>query len=178
VLQVATVELAPQYTRTERIRFVAIGVTVGGLLVLAHKLWFFPWLRDFSAIAHCSTLFGLGGTAVLLRGLFVALPVLVAALVVLSVGRRGYKIVRQGRTPPEGEKVFRPTPIIRGARAKFLGYIQLFAAVPLLMLAVWGFFQAESLLAQSGWTHAKEAPDPSVKGTSCGKPQAAPYVER
>jgi hypothetical protein len=23
-----------------------------------------------------------------------------------------------------------------------------------------------------------QAPNPSVKGTSCGKPQAAPYVER
>jgi len=25
---------------------------------------------------------------------------------------------------------------------------------------------------------AQAAPNPSVKGTSCGKPQAAPYVER
>jgi hypothetical protein len=39
-------------------------------------------------------------------------------------------------------------------------------------------------IAQATWGSVKriflgsQAPNPSVKGTSCGKPQAAPYVER
>lgn len=171
-------EFAPEYSRTERVRFAALGVAVGGALTLALRLWFFPWLRDFSSSAHCQTVLGVKGTVVLFYGIFVGVPTFAGLVVALTLGRRGYRIVREGRTPPSGEKVFRPTPVVWGLRAKVLGYIQLFAVVPLIVIAVWGSFQAQSLIAQAEEPSANQAPNPSVKGTSCAKAQAAPYVER
>jgi len=138
------VEFAPQYTRAERIRLIARGVVIAAVVGQACHLWFLPWLGKFSASAHCRSVLGINGATVLIHGIFVGIPLLSALLVALLVGRRGYKILREGRTPPAGERVLRPTPVVRGARARLMGYVQLFAATPLLGLAVWGAWQAQS----------------------------------
>lgn len=143
------VEYAPEYTKTERIRITLFAALAGTAVVLVSRLWFFPWLREFSQAAPCRSLFGVNGAVVLFYGIFVGLPLLVAIVIGASTGRRGYKILREGRVPPSGEKVFRSTPVRRGARAKLSGYFQLLSVVPLLALTLWGVAQAQSLAART-----------------------------
>lgn len=150
-----SVEYAPEYSLAERVRFAVFGLAAGALVVAVCQLWLFPQLREFSTSAHCRSVFGFSGTAVLFHGVFVGLPLLAALLVGVLVGRRGVKVLRQGRLPPSGEKVFRRTPVIRGVKAKAIGYVQLIAAVPLLGLAIWGTFEARALVDQF---HRQPAP--------------------
>jgi hypothetical protein len=157
-----TVEYAPEYSHAERIRFVVLAVAAGALIVGVCKLWFFPWLREFSASASCRTVFGFSGTAVLFYSVFVGVPLHAALLIGVSLGRRGFRVLRQGRMPPVGERVFRRTPVVRGVKARWLGYVQLFAAIPPLVLSVWGVYQAPSLVRQAERHPASCAPGPKI----------------
>lgn len=135
-------EFADEYTAAERMRIVAVGTVAGAVIVAADKLWLFPWLRAFSASAGCQSIYGVGGTTVLGYGLFVGLPLLASLLIAATLGRRGLRILREGRVPPSREKVFRRTRIKRGSQAKAIGYLQVLAAAPMLALSVWGTNQA------------------------------------
>ena len=156
------VDYAPEYSHAERIRFVVRGVIAGALIVAVCQLWFFPLLREFSADAHCRSVLGVSGIAVVFYGVFVGVPLQAALLLAAFVGRRGYKVLREGRLPPAGEKVFRPTPVIRGTRAKMLGYVYLLAAAPLFGMAVWGSFQAQLLVTEAHNRPKSCAANPSV----------------
>lgn len=162
----STTEFAPEYTTAERIRFAVLGIVAGAVLVAGCQLWFFPWLREFAASAQCRSVFGVKGTAVLFYGVFVGIPLQAAVVLAAVAGRRGYMILREGRVPPSGEKVFRRTRIQRGARAKLSGYMQLFSAAPLLALAVWGSSQAGSLHAQAEAGRRECGPDRSIERTA------------
>ena len=162
----APVEFAPEYSKAERVRFLVLAFAAGALLVAVCQLWFFPWLRDFSAAAQCRSIFGINGTVLLFYGVFVGLPLHAALLIAATAGRRGYRILREGRTPPSGEKVFRPTPIIRGAKARLSGYMQIFCAAPLLALAIWGGFQAHALVTQTEAVPARCAANSSIERAS------------
>ena len=175
---VQPVEYAPEYSHAERVRFVVLGTAAGALVVAGCQFWFFPLLREFSASAHCRNVLGVSGIAVLFYGVFVGVPLHAALLVGALIGRRGFKVLREGRLPPSGEKVFRPTPVIRGAKAKLLGYVQLFAAAPLFGLAVWGVVQAQATVQQAQQYPVRCAPNPSIERTVAGKPARAAHVER
>ncbi len=174
-------EYAPEYSHAERAHIVALGTLASVVLIGVCQFWLFPWLHEFSESAHCRTVFGVSGTAVLFYGIFIGIPLHAALLVILLVGRRGFKVVREGRIPPAGEKVFRPTRIIRGVRAKLLGYVQLFAAVPLLCIVAWGAFQAESSVKQAYERPSRCAPNPSIERAPSSwlrQPPATAHVER
>jgi hypothetical protein len=146
-------EFAEQYTTTERLRLVALFIVSGFAIVALSKIYFFPSLNAFAESAHCRTILGLDGLAVLWYGLFVGMPLLCAMLVAGVIGFRGYRILRDSQTPPIGEKVFRPTRIIRGTKAKWFGLLQLLSCTPFLVIMIWGFPQATSMLE-----HAKSKP--------------------
>ncbi len=158
----ASIEFAPEYTKAEKVRFMALGAVAGTVVIALGQFWLFPWLREFSASAPCRAPFGVNGMVLLMYGLFVGVPLLAAVLVGALVGRRGYKVLRQGRVPPSGEKVFRPTQVRTGVRACWSGYVQLLSVVPLLALAAWGAFQAQQMV--------DKAADAPVK---CGAAQAS-----
>lgn len=139
------IEYAEEYSASEQRRFLVTGIIAGALLVAIGKMWFFPWLQEFSGTAACRTVFGLSGSKVLFYGLFVGFPLALAILIGLALGRRGYRILREGRVPPAGEKVFRKTRIVRGTRAKLVGAVLLLAVAFPLALAGWGFGQAQHL---------------------------------
>jgi hypothetical protein len=147
-----TIEYAQTYNTAERIRFAALGVVLGALAVGAGKFWFLPWLGRFAATAPCSTVLGINGATVLGYSLFVALPLLGAIVVGLSVGRSGLITLRESQFPPPGTKVFRPTRIRRGAAARRVGYLRLAAFTPFLALALWGYIQATHLSDLRGAT--------------------------
>lgn len=60
--------------------------------------------------------------------------------------------------PPIGEKVFRPTRIERGQKAKLQGYAQKYSFLLLLAIAVWGFPQAGQLIASLPADAARDCP--------------------
>lgn len=138
-------EFAEEYTLIERIRFIVIGTLVGLLIVFSSKNWLFPWIEEFSGSAACREVLGIDGLVVLWYGLFVGLPLHATILVIVTLGWRGYKILRDNQVPPAKEKVFKPTKIRRGSEARRIGYIHLSAFLPFLMLTVWGSFQAAEI---------------------------------
>ena len=83
-------EFAEQYSAAERIRFLVGGAVAGALLIGVAKLWFFPWLSEFSASAQCRTVFGSNGAAVLFYGLFAGVPFSAGLVVAFTAGRRGF----------------------------------------------------------------------------------------
>ena len=164
-------EFAEEYTTLERIRIVAIHLTIGCLVIVLSELHLFPWLDVFVSSAHCRTVFGFEGISVLWYGLFVGIPLSSALLVSGTAGYRGYKILRDNQTPPHGEKVTRPTRIIRGSKAKIRGYMHLAACTPFLALSIWGGFQASALSKQELIKHSGKVacqhdhPSPTTSAT-------------
>lgn len=142
-------EFAPKHSRATKIRVVALYLLAGGATVLLSQAWLFPALSAFASSADCREVFGVSGVKVLFYGLFLGVPLFCALVVGLTIGRRGYRILRDGQLPPIGEKVFRPTRITRGTKAKWAGYLHLFSPLPLLAIAVWGLPQAHQLSRMS-----------------------------
>jgi len=142
-------EFAEQYSKAERIRIALVGTTAGALLIGAEKFWFSPWLREFAASAQCRTVFGFSGTNVLFYGLFVGLPFSAGFVVACALGRRGFKILRDGQFPPLREKSLGLTRIRRGSSATLIGYLHVLAFVPLLALGILGFGRAVALSNQA-----------------------------
>ncbi|NHZ93197.1 hypothetical protein F2P45_29915 [Massilia sp. CCM 8733] len=137
-----TSEFAEQYTRAERLRLGLLILPAGLALLVATKLWFFPALAAFAASAECREIGGVNGITLLMYGLFVGLPLLLALVLGATVGVAGYKSLRSGQFPPAGTKVLRPTRIRRGRRATLTGAACLLLALAPLALAAWGWFQA------------------------------------
>jgi hypothetical protein len=167
-------EFAEQYTLKERTRFAVAGMLFGALAIAFAKVWLFPWVRGFADSAACRTVFGIEGVRVLWYGLFVGMPAFFAAIVLGTLGWLGYRILRDGQFPPIGEKVFRPTRIRRGMRARTIGWLHVLAFLPFLLIAIWGAYQAEELSrkmpANSAACRARSVPETA-------RPQVAPDRE-
>lgn len=146
-------EFAEEYSFRERVRLCAVGLVIGGVFVLLWKLWLLPAFAAFAASAHCRSVFAMAGTTVLWYGLFVGFPLFLALVFACVEGRHGVKILHDGQSPPMGVKVLRPTRIKRGAAARRVGYLRLLAFTPFVAIAIWGFFQAESLSQRSQLAH-------------------------
>lgn len=140
---------AEEYTRTERLRLIAIIVLAGALLIATGKFWLFPAFKAFVASAPCRSVWGMNGTTVLFYGIFVGFPLFAGALTFATLGWRGVQILRHRQVPPPGEKVFRPTAIRTGASARRTGWLHLLAALPFIGVAAWGYVQAGEILNTS-----------------------------
>jgi hypothetical protein len=151
-------EFAEEHSLPDKIRLVVIYLAVGAAAVFAAKAWLFPAIRDFAGSAPCREVLGFSGVSVLFYGLFVAMPLSFALIIGLTMGRRGYRILRDGQVPPVGEKVFRPTRIERGPKAKRAGYIHMLAPLLLLAIAAWGLPQAAQLIASVSPEAARDCP--------------------
>jgi hypothetical protein len=138
-------EFAEEYTFRERVRLVAICALIGGAFVLVGKLWLLPAFSEFVATAECRSVFGVSAMAVVWYGLFVGFPLLIALSFGCTFGWHGYRILRDGQSPPIGVKVVRRTRITRGFASRISGYLYLLAFAPPLALAGWGYFAAASL---------------------------------
>lgn len=131
-------EFAPEYTQKEKLKILILGVVAGVLTVAIMKLWGFPKLREFAAVAHNVKVFGLPGTEVLLYGIFVGIP-LIVMLSLLPLSIQGYRVLKDGQFPYKNSKVFKKTKIIRGKKALVRGWLLLsilpVSIVPLLYLS-------------------------------------------
>lgn len=99
-------DFALEYTGAERRRLMLLALTGVTVMLLASRLWFFPWLAAFAATAGCRGIAGLNGLTLLFHGLFAGLPLL--------LGWPGYRALRSGQFPAAGVKVLLPTRIRRG----------------------------------------------------------------
>lgn len=151
-------EFAEEYSLPDKVRLLAIYLTVAAAAVFVAKSWLLPAIHQFSGSAHCREVLGFSGVSVLFYGLFVGMPLSLALLVGLIMGRRGHRILRDGQMPPIGEKVFRPTRIERGRKARWIGYTQKYSFLLLLAIAVWGFPQAAQLIASLPPDVARDCP--------------------
>lgn len=142
-------EFAPEHTLAARLRFVALGIAGGVVVMALNQRWFLPWLKQFAASPQCYSAFGMSGDRLFFHSIFVWSPLALATLVGLAAGPRGYRILRDGQTPPIGEKVFRRTRVERGVKAQVSGYTQVFLFVPFLLIALWGWFTAEEMLQKA-----------------------------
>lgn len=131
-------EYAPEYTRKERLRIVAVHSAWGipGFFVVVY--WFIPWLTDYADQAHCYDYSSFTGSELLLYSVFVGLPVVTGLLVLAMEGKRSLQILRIGQSPLPGEKVFRPTKYTYGLRAKVRPFMVICMVVSLLILSLTG----------------------------------------
>lgn len=116
-------------------------VAIGAVVVLLGKGYFFPWLREYLAVAD-------DRAEAMYRFKLVMLG---AGTVVLAIaawaGWLGIRVLQQGRWPLEGSFVVRDTPVRRGRRARARGILfvvlaVLFAADAIgLVLAPWLMFR-------------------------------------
>lgn len=157
-------EFAEQYSFRERAWLAARGIAIGGLVLLGSKLWLLPAFNAFVATAPCRTFLGVYGSTLLWYGLFVGLPLVTFAVLFLTQGRQGLRILRESRFPPAGEKVLHRTRIRYGAAARRIGYVQLFVSTPLIALAIWGCFQTRTL-----------AHEMRLGGSACTPSDVRPY---
>ena len=142
-------EYAELYSFKERLRFVLIGVTVGGAVWLLWNQWALPRWREFAEQSPCVEVWGLSGTAVLFYALFVGFPLLFALGTAGVLSRRGLKILRDKQVPYLREKVFRPTRIRRGRAAVLIGWAHVLSPTLFIALALWGAPKADALIEQS-----------------------------
>jgi hypothetical protein len=131
-------EYAPEYTRKERLRIVAVhsAWVIPGFFVVEY--WFIPWLTDYADQAHCYDYGRFTGSELLLYSVFVGLPVVTGLLVLVIEGKRSLQILRIGQSPLPGEKVFRPTKYTYGLRAKVRPFMVICMVVSLLILSLMG----------------------------------------
>lgn len=151
-------EFAEEHSLPDKIRLIVIYLATGAAAVFVGKTWLLPAIHEFTITAHCREVLGFSGLSVLFYGLFVAMPLTVALLVGLTMGRHGYRVLRNGQLPPIGEKVFRPTRIERGRKAKLIGYAQMYSFLLPLAIAVWGLPQASGLIASFPAEVARDCP--------------------
>jgi hypothetical protein len=134
---------APERSLREKLAFLLLGLLAGLAAVWFKRAVLMPWVAGLAAAPPSHRVWGLPASVVLSHGLFVGLPLL-ASVLSLGLVWRGGRILRTGQVPPPGERVFRRTPIRRGAWARWVGYAHLVPTLLLLGLALWGWGQAEA----------------------------------
>ena len=144
----AGVDYAPEYTTKERINIFLKTLAWAAPLVAALQFWFFPWLNQYVANAHCYQYGNFTGLHIIFYGLFIGLPLLMACMLLILEGKRSINIIKLGQSPLPSEKVLRPTKYIYGTQAKLKAY--LFFAIMLLVLglSVQGYFWAQPLITK------------------------------
>ncbi len=135
---------APERPLRDKVGLVLLGIALGGLALLVKQWWLVPWLQRLAAAPRAVGPLGLPVGTWLAYGLFVGLPLL-ACLPTLLLCWRGARILRSGRVPPPGERVYRRTRIRSGRIATVAGWLHFVPTAGLLVLAAWGATQAGPL---------------------------------
>ena len=139
---------APQYSRQERWRALALSLLFIVPVISLLQFVFFPWLRDFSAHADCRSLFGISGHSFVFSLTLAGLPLLLSLASIMYCLPQALKIFAGGQFPPAGAKTYRPTRIRTGRMAYAIAWLHIAFPLCLLLLALWGGVQAHALMQQ------------------------------
>ncbi len=118
---------------------------VAVFIVITHEKWVFPFISWYANTAHCHNPLGYSGIAVLWYTVLVGLPLFcsfIIGVVTLPLGING---LCDKQFPPKGFKVYKPTKILRGWKAKFKSIILLVMPLTLVLVSIWGYFQVDKM---------------------------------
>lgn len=135
-------EYAPEYSKQEKWTRVCLYSLLGLLLIMGHRLWFNPLIEDFANRPHCYQFAGLNGADYFWQIILVGIPVLVLIPMVFTLVPMAIRGLVQGRFPPEGEKVYKPTLVVRGYKAYVKPVLYLTITAACVLLIWWGQQQA------------------------------------
>lgn len=139
------VTYAPLYSKTERIKLVAIQFCWLIPSFLFFRFYFLPRFNEFAQHSECHEIGSINGARVLFFGIFVGLPLLLAASLFLLEGFRSIRAFKVAQYPPPNEKVFKVTRYRYGRSAKRRAAVPFLIILFLLGLGVWGGYQANDL---------------------------------
>ena len=105
----------------------------------------FPFMTWYADNAHCYSPLGFSGISVLWYALFVGIPLLSAFLVAIFSLPLGIKGLIHHQFPPKGVKVYQPTVIITGNKAKIKSLGHIIAPGIFVAIGVWGYFQVDKM---------------------------------
>jgi hypothetical protein len=146
-------EFAELYTLRERVRLVLIGLAIAGAVLVPFHIWLLPMLEDFAAHVSCRRVAGVEGPTVLFYGIFVGMPLAIAAALALVCIPHGLRVLREGQFPLKGQKVTRPTRIRRGLTARRWAYGSMAVPAVFIAIAVWGSFQVPKIVEEISRQH-------------------------
>ena len=113
------------------------------MIVITHTKWVFPYIGWYANTVYCHIPLGYSGIMVLWYSLFVGMPLFCGLLFAIPSVPIGVRGLRDKQFPPKGFKVYKPTKILRGWRAKAKSLSYAFSALLFVALAIWGSFQVD-----------------------------------
>ncbi len=143
-------EFAPQYSKQEKIKLIAVMLIGGALVMGINHYWFFPELRQYGEHAHCFNYGSFTGAHVMMYFVFAALPLIMSISLFLLVGPRELRVIQTGQNPPPDEKTFKPTRYVYGWRARIRSYVGLGALLVIFGMGILGYFWANELIDRLG----------------------------
>lgn len=165
-------EYAPQYSFRERVRYAIFAVLCAGAVIAIFEWWLLPEWAEFAKSAHCRTLFGIPGTAVVMYGTFVGLPLVAGLTIGPFIVPSSLRCIRARHYPEPGKKVLGRIKVRTGRAAIVRAGADLAMLATLFALAIWGGFAATDILryvkprdqricAAQTATHTGEVPLPT-----------------
>lgn len=139
------IEFAPEYSKSEKIKRIAFALLLALFVMITHNQWVFPFIGWYADNAHCYSPLGYSGILVLWYFIFVGLPLLSAFIIGVFSLPLGVKSLIQQQFPPKGVKVYKPTVIIKGNKAKIKAIGNILAPLLFVVIALWGFFQVDEI---------------------------------
>lgn len=117
--------------------------------MVIHNKWVFPFIAWYADNAHCYNPLGYSGILVLWYFIFVGLPLLSAFLIGIFSLPLGVKSLIHQQFPPKGFKVYKPTEIIKGNKAKMKAIGYMIAPLLFVLIGIWGYFQVNEMPIKS-----------------------------
>lgn len=138
-------DYAPEYTKREKIKLIALFMGLGAVLIAAGELWLFPSITRLAEQPHCYSLFGLNGADYLWHLLLIGLPISIFLILAIAMLPMAIKGLIQAQFPPKGYKVFKPTPIRKGMKGQLTAGLLVLVITSPLFIAIYGANQLDKM---------------------------------
>lgn len=139
-------EFAPEYSRQEKVRLIAINFAWVTASIIVVFVWFLPWIKDYMGRAHCYHYGFISGLQLLYYGALVFLPLLATLVFLILLGPRFYKVIKQAQAPLPNEKVFSKTRYVHGNKAKMQGYVFFLMVLMMIFFCINGMSIAQGVI--------------------------------
>ncbi|WP_415905991.1 hypothetical protein ACMXYX_10835 [Neptuniibacter sp. QD72_48] len=131
-------DYAPEYTKREKVKLIALFMGLGAIFIAAGELWLFPSITRLAEQPHCYSLFGLNGADYLWHLLLIGMPISIFLILAVTMLPMAIKGLIQAQFPPKGYKVFKPTPIRKGMSGQLMAGLLMFVIFSPLLIAIYG----------------------------------------
>ena len=142
------IKYAEEFSKSEKIKRILLFLLLGLLVIIVQKKWILPFIAWYADTVHCHNPLGYSGITVMWYSVFVGFPLFSAMIISAVTVPVGYKGLIDGQFPPKGVKVYKPTKIDFGVKAKIKSIFLLLIPSFLIVITVWGFFQVDKMPQQ------------------------------